>query len=486
MAFYDANAEQRTLTPLQKALLLPPDAILRHQDLLTSIAKSANFSDEKAEYILDILLKNISESLTYNNPETSMTSLIILDYTVRNGNIFAQYVFGRYILQKLYTICCRDLTKVTDNHKAHQDFQYKLIGIILKWHQMFTNVNGSTLNYTFSRLQKSGILALYQSYKQTQKLFNNNASPANSQQDLMPNLPPSPQPNKKNIIDEKAKEQPPPPDEPPPDINVESLIYKDGRVKLEYSEKFQTEVNELIGRYLKPTREVLSSQKINLADKKLQKYLEILQIIQQRLVKVISEVKNEENVVSLAIKANDCIVSTILWFNSLVKKSKQSKNKNKSITHEKHSSVSKNVMENIDLVGLEQQLLLDNANLFKRKQLRDLKIQKEKQEKEQKEQQNKMDNMDNNNNNNDANMEQQVQQAVDLISGDIKDEKVGTEIVSVEQVVANIVGNNDNNENNDDGNDNVNNSEPVSVNVSEQQQQQQQQKVIDENTSFSS
>merc|ERR1712176_772888 len=36
---------------------------------------------------------------------------------------------------------------------------------------------------------------------------------------------------------------------------------------------------------------------------------------------------------------------------------------------------SKQVMENIDLVGLEQQLLMDQAATFKKKQLRDLKTQ---------------------------------------------------------------------------------------------------------------
>eukprot|EP01083_Nonionella_stella_P064643 168711_1 len=100
MAFYDANAEsQKSLTPLQQELVFPRDVVL-HQDLLTSIAKTANFSDEKAEYILDILLKNIQESLSYN-PSNSRTSLIILDYCIRNGTIFAQYVFGRYILQPI-------------------------------------------------------------------------------------------------------------------------------------------------------------------------------------------------------------------------------------------------------------------------------------------------------------------------------------------------------------------------------------------------
>ena len=127
-------------------------------------------------------------------------------------------------------------------------------------------------------------------------------------------------------------------------------------------------------------------QIINLVDTKLQKYLQILQIIQQRLINVISEVKNDDSIVSLAIKSNDCIVATILWFNSLVKKSKNIKNENQSVKAEKGSSVTKNVMENIDLFGLEQQLLLDSANLFKKKQLRDLKIQKEEQLKQQQQQ----------------------------------------------------------------------------------------------------
>merc|ERR1719245_1108503 len=100
--------------------------------------------------------------------------------------MFGHYVFGRYVLQKLYSICSRDLTKVQSNHKLHQQFQYRLIGTILEWHRMYSTQPSSTLNYTFARFQKSGILGLYQSYKQTQNLFNNNKSPqfpsnANSQ-----------------------------------------------------------------------------------------------------------------------------------------------------------------------------------------------------------------------------------------------------------------------------------------------------------------
>ena len=221
MAFYDASAQQ-SLSPLQQALLLRPDAVLRHQDLLTSISSTANVSDEKAEYILDILLKNIQESLSYNNPSISITSLIILDFNVRNGPIFGQYVFSRYVLQKLYSICSRDLTKLQSNHQKHQQFQYQLIGTILEWHRMYSNQTSSTLNYTFSRLQKSGILALYQSYKQTQSLFNNNSpqisqfgAKANSKQispqtnvkgNNLSNLPPSTQP-KANDIDEKQANQ---------------------------------------------------------------------------------------------------------------------------------------------------------------------------------------------------------------------------------------------------------------------------------------
>eukprot|EP01083_Nonionella_stella_P087109 242199_1 len=421
MAFYDANAEsQKTLTPLQQALVFPPDVVLHHQDLLTSITKTANFSDEKAEYILDILLKNIQESLSYNNPSNSRTSLIILDYCIRNGTIFAQYVFGRYILQKLYLICSRDLTKVQSNHKEHQQFQYQLIGTILTWHQMYSNIPGSTLNYTFSRLQKSGIVALYQSYKQTQSLFNpNNQLVANSQQNL-PNLPPSPQPQSGGDIDEKQSDQfkrarsmttnpisssissnaqqrprsqsesatePTTTNQRVHQLDGAKLVERDGTVTLEYTEKFLLEINELVTRYLKPTREILSRQKINLANAKLSKYLQILQTVQQRLVKVISEVKNDDGVVSLAIRANDCIVDTILWFNSLVKKSKQKHKKG-----QPHAvSAPKNVLENIDLVGLEQQLLMDNANLVKQQQLRkekeeqaaELEKQKKKEEDEQ-------------------------------------------------------------------------------------------------------
>ena len=113
---------------------------------------------------------------------------------------------GRYILQKLYTICSRDLTKVSSNHQQHQQFQYTLIGTILEWHRMYSNMPASTLNYTFSRLQQSGILALYQSYQQTQNLL----KPANSQRispssnsvaSPLPNLPPSPGPQ--HDVDEK-------------------------------------------------------------------------------------------------------------------------------------------------------------------------------------------------------------------------------------------------------------------------------------------
>lgn len=202
MAFYDASQSSAQLSPLQRALLLPPTAILHHQDLLTQICAEANFSDEKAEYILDILLKNIKDNLSYNNPSQSITSLYILDFSIRNGTIFGQFVFGRYILQKLYRICCRDLTKGisnnNNNQKQQQEFQYKLIETILEWHRMYSNQSGSTLNYTFSRLQKSGILALYQSYKQTQNLFNNNNQNKLAQNRKSspspPNLPPSPQP----------------------------------------------------------------------------------------------------------------------------------------------------------------------------------------------------------------------------------------------------------------------------------------------------
>ena len=193
MAFYDASQQQK-LSPLQQALLLPSDAILHHQELLVSICKTASFSDEKAAYILETLLKNIEESLSFNNPSSSTTSLIILDFCVRNGSIFSHYVFGRYVLQKFYSICSRDLTKVTSNHKEHQQFQYQLIGTILEWHRMYSNVPSSTLNYTFSRLQKSGILALYQSYKQTQNMLSSQfPSSANSHQQQQPKSPNLPQ-----------------------------------------------------------------------------------------------------------------------------------------------------------------------------------------------------------------------------------------------------------------------------------------------------
>lgn len=166
-------------------------------------------------------------------------------------------------------------------------------------------------------------------------------------------------------------------------INAEALIHRDGRVKLEYTEKFQTEINELISRYLKPSREILSRPKVSLADKKLQKYLRILQTIQQRLVKVISEVKNDDSIVNLAIKANDSIVATVQWFNSLVKRSKSAKNRNQPFNADKSVLVKKEVLENVDLVGLEQQLFMDGADLFKRKQMRELKLQKEQQLKEE-------------------------------------------------------------------------------------------------------
>merc|ERR1712113_455186 len=108
-------------------------------------------------------------------------------------------------------------------------------------------------------------------------------------------------------------------------------------------------------------------------------------------------------------------------------------------------------------MGLEQQLLLDNANLFKRKQLRDLKLQKEKQEAEQKEQMKKENENntvpaaevanDKENTNEAENISNQVQEAVDLISGDIgrdinekKDENKGS-VVSVEQVIPNVIDN---------------------------------------------
>merc|ERR1712190_517510 len=50
-------------------------------------------------------------------------------------------------------------------------------------------------------------------------------------------------------------------------------------------------------------------------------------------------------------------------------------NKNESVKADKTMAATKNVMENIDLVGLEQQLLMDQAATFKKKQLRDLKMQ---------------------------------------------------------------------------------------------------------------
>ena len=205
MAFYDSTTEKTSLSPIQKALSLQPNAVLQHQDLLKKICKMANFSDEKADYTLDILLKQIRDQLTYNNPSNSHTALLIMDYCVRNGSLFGQYVFGRFILQKLYSICSRDLTKVSANHQDHQQFQYTLIGTILEWHRMYSNMPASTLNYTFSRLQQSGILALYQSYQQTQSLF----KPANSHRGsvntgAMPDLPPSPQPPlPRHDVDEK-------------------------------------------------------------------------------------------------------------------------------------------------------------------------------------------------------------------------------------------------------------------------------------------
>merc|ERR1719410_1537297 len=122
-------------------------------------------------------------------------------------------------------------------------------------------------------------------------------------------------------------------------VNADALIHRDGRVKLEYTEKFQNEINELISRYLKPSREILSRPKVSLADKKLQSTLRILQTIQQRLVKVISEVKNDDSIVNLAIKANDAIVATVMWFNVLVKRSKSAKHKHQPFNADKSTLV---------------------------------------------------------------------------------------------------------------------------------------------------
>ena len=98
MAFYDATAEKPALSPIQKALLLQPNAVLQHQDLLKKICKMANFSDEKADYTLDLLIMEIREQLVYNNPPISHTALLIMDYCIRNGSLFAQYVFGILLL----------------------------------------------------------------------------------------------------------------------------------------------------------------------------------------------------------------------------------------------------------------------------------------------------------------------------------------------------------------------------------------------------
>merc|ERR1712087_957452 len=144
-------------------------------------------------------------------------------------------------------------------------------------------------------------------------------------------------------------------------VNADALIHRDGRVKLEYTEKFQNEINELISRYLKPSREILSRPKVSLADKKLQRTLTIL----QRLVKVISEVKNDDSIVNLAIKANDSIVATVQWFNDLVKQSKMKRKG--TFNADKSRIVKQEVLENVDLVASEQQLLIDGAALFKRK-----------------------------------------------------------------------------------------------------------------------
>jgi len=421
MAFYDATMEKRVLSPLQQALAMQPNVLLRRQDLLGEISKLANFSDHQALHTLDMLLKHLDESYNHN-PSTAYTALLIMDFCVRNGQMFHQYVFGRYILQKLYSICTNDLTKVSPNHRIQKQFQYRLIGTILQWHQRWCNAPASTLNYTFSRLQQSGTLALYQSYEQTQSLQAQDQS-ANSQphsaaitdHSSIPDLPPLPAPHRNLPVDKgqsapreramtsssaahpsfpaqsrnrsqsarsPAAEQPASHHRTDPIEHGKSLVHRDGRVTLEYTEKFQTEINELISRYLKPSREILSRPRVSLADERLQKYLRILQTIQQRLVKVISEVKNDDSIVNLAITANDSIVATVQWFNGLVKRSKMAK-RNQPFNADKSTLVKQEVLENVDLVGLEQQLLLDGATLFKRKQMRDFKLQKERQQKEE-------------------------------------------------------------------------------------------------------
>lgn len=118
----------------------------------------------------------------------------------------------------------------------------------------------------------------------------------------------------------------------------------------------------------------------------LQKYLQALYEIQQRLVKVITEVSNEDSIVSLSIKCNDCIISTILWFNNICQQKERKKSlQNIFRTGKKKDIIDRNVFENVDIVNLEQCLLMDIGLVDKRKKknereifAKDLKIRQKK------------------------------------------------------------------------------------------------------------
>ena len=76
---------------------------------------------------------------------------------------------------------------------------------------------------------------------------------------------------------------------------------------------------KVIHNVIKPTRQILSANRVHLAGARLQSNLKILQDVQQHvLVPAIED--DVPDVVSMIIGLNDCIVATILWFNALVGK----------------------------------------------------------------------------------------------------------------------------------------------------------------------
>ncbi|ETO30630.1 hypothetical protein RFI_06490 [Reticulomyxa filosa] len=131
----------------------------------------------------------------------------------------------------------------------------------------------------------------------------------------------------------------------------EELIDKIGNPTDKYVEKCYQELFLVIRKHIQPCRHML----INFAQCNqplLHLYLRNLQTIQQRLVNLILELKDEA-LVEIAIKTNDCVVSTIYWYNGIVKNA---------------LNVSDRVTSNRDVTELEQYLIMSQSKFQRDRQ----------------------------------------------------------------------------------------------------------------------